>query len=128
MIRSKFSWNKKNYTNVRPSMQSRRELFTNLRELFNKRRHWTIEWIVWKLNQTLLGWLNYFSISKTTHIWDTVKVIKKHLDYKLYKWMNGKGRKAHGVLRQGPYETLVKCYKLLEIEKYARLKTLSKAQ
>ena len=128
VIRSKFSWNKKNYTNVRPSMKSRSKLFTKLRELFNKRRHWTIEWIVWKLNQTLIGWLNYFSISKTTHIWDTVKIIKKHLDYKLYKWMKGKGRKAHRVLRQHPYETLVKCYKLLDIEKYARLKTLSKAQ
>lgn len=128
VIRSKFSWNKKNYTNVRPSMKSRSKLFTKLRELFNKRRHWTIEWIVWKLNQTLIGWLNYFSISKTTHIWDTVKIIKKHLDYKLYKWMKAKGRKAHRVLRQHPYETLVKCYKLLDIEKYARLKTLSKAQ
>ncbi len=109
-------------------MKSRSKLFTKLRELFNKRRHWTIEWIVWKLNQTLIGWLNYFSISKTTHIWDTIKIIKKHLDYKLYKWMKGKGRKAHRVLRQHPYETLVKCYKLLDIEKYARLKTLSKAQ
>lgn len=128
VIRSKFSWNKKNYTNVRPSMRSRSKLFAKLRELFKNRRHWTIEWIVWKLNQTLIGWLNYFSISKTTHIWDTIKVIKKHLDYKLYKWMKGKGRKAHRVLRQHPYETLVKCYKLLDIEKYARLKTLSKAQ
>ncbi len=128
VIRSKFSWNKKNYTNVRPSMKSRSKLFSKLRELFNKRRHWTIEWIVWKLNQTLIGWLNYFSIAKTTHIWETVKIIKKHLDYKLYKWMKGKGRKAHRVLRQHPYERLVKFYKLLDIEKYARLKTLSKAQ
>ncbi|WP_246131475.1 hypothetical protein [Aquimarina intermedia] len=57
-----------------------------------------------------------------------MKIIKKHLDYKLYKWMRAKGRKAHRVLRQRPYDTLVKFYKLLDIEKYARLKTLSKAQ
>lgn len=127
-IKSKFGWNTKNYTNVRPSMKSRSRLYANLRELFAKRRHWTIEWIVWKLNQLLIGWLNYFSISKVTHIWETIKTIKKHLDYKLFKWMKSKGRKAHRKLRQRPYENLVKFYGLLDIEKYARLKTLAKAQ
>lgn len=84
MIRSKFSWNKKNYTNVRPSMKSRLKLFTQIRELLRKRRHWSIEPMIHKLNELLIGWLNYFSISKLTHIWETVKVIIKHLDYKLF--------------------------------------------
>lgn len=127
-IKSKFGWNTKKYTNVRPSMKSRSKLFRKLRELLSKRRHWTIEWIVWKLNQLIIGWLNYYSISKVTHIWDTIKVIKKHLDYKLYKWMKSKGRKAHRKLRQRPYDNLVMFYNLLDIEKYARLKTLAKAQ
>jgi group II intron reverse transcriptase/maturase len=127
-IKSKFGWNTKNYTNVRPSMKSRSKLFSKLRELFANRKHWTIEWIVWKTNQLLIGWLNYFSISKVTHIWDTIKVIKRHLDYKLFKWMKWKGRKAHRELRQRPYANLVKFYNLLDIEKYARLKTLAKAQ
>jgi group II intron reverse transcriptase/maturase len=127
-IKSKFGWNTKNYTNVRPSMKSRSKLFSKLRELFANRKHWTIEWIVWKVNQLLKGWLNYFSISKFTHIWDTIKVIKTHLDYKLFKWMKWKGRKAHRKLRQRPYDNLVKFYNLLDIEKYARLKTLAKAQ
>jgi len=127
-IKSKFRWNTKKYTNVRPSMKSRSKLFASLRELFSKRRHWTIEWMVWKLNQLLIGWLNYFSIAKVTHIWDTIRVIKVHLDYKLFKWMKSKGRKAHRQLRQQPYANLVKSYGLLDIEKYARLKTLAKAQ
>lgn len=127
-IRSKFKWNKGNYTNIRPSMKSRSKLFSKIRELLAKRRHWTIEWIVYKLNEVLIGWLNYFSISKTTHIWETIKVIKKHLDYKLYKWMKSKGRKAHKLLRQRPYSNFVKYKNLLDIEKYARLKTLAKAQ
>lgn len=127
-IKSKFGWNTKNYTNVRPSMKSRSKLYSKLRELLGKRRHWTIEWIVWKVNQLLIGWLNYFSISKVTHIWETIKVIKLHLDYKLFKWMKSKGRKAHRKLRQRPYANLVKFYRLLDIEKYARLKTLAKAQ
>ena len=127
-IASKFSWNTKKYTNVRPSMKSREKLFNTLKELLGKRKHWTIEWIVWKLNPVLRGWLNYFSISKVTHIWDTVKVIKQYLSYKLFKWMKSKGRKAHRKLRQRPYENLVKFYQLLDIEKYARLKTLSKAE
>ena len=42
--------------------------------------------------------------------------------------MKGKGRKAHRKLRQRPYENLVKSYGLLDIEKYARLKTLAKAE
>ncbi len=127
-IRSKFGWNKKNYTNVRPSLQSRSKLYTKLRNLLLHRRHWTIEWIVWKLNSLFYGWLNYFSISKVSHIWETIKTIKKHLSYKLFKWMKSKGRKAHRKLRQRPYENLVKFYNLIDIEKYARLKTLAKAQ
>jgi group II intron reverse transcriptase/maturase len=127
-IKSKFGWNTKNYTNIRPSMKSHSKLYTSLRELFSKRRHWTIEWIVWKVNQLLIGWLNYFSISKVTHIWDTIKVIKLHIDYKLFKWMKSKGRKAHRKLRQRPSANLVKSYGLLDIEKYARLITLAKAQ
>ena len=128
VIRSKFSWNKKNYTNIRPSMKSRSKLFTKIRELLRKRRHWKIEPLIYKLNSLLIGWLNYFSISKVTHIWETIKVIIKHLDYKLFKWLKSKGRKAHKVLRQHPYSTFVKGKGLLDLEKYARLKTLAKAQ
>jgi RNA-directed DNA polymerase len=104
------------------------KLFAKIRELLEKRRHWKIEPLIYRLNSLLIGWLNYFSISKVTHIWETIKVIKKHLDYKLFKWMKSKGRKAHRKLRQRPYENLVKFYGLLDIEKYARLKTLAKAQ
>ncbi len=128
MVRSKFAWNRKNYTNVRPSLKSRTKLFRQIRELLAKRRHWNIEPMVYRLNSLLIGWLNYFSISKVTHIWETIKVIIKHLDYKLYKWLKSKGRKAHKTLRQRPYSNLVKYKGLLDLEKYARLKTLAKAQ
>jgi hypothetical protein len=128
VIRSKFSWNKKNYTNIRPSMKSRSKLYAKIRELLGKRRHWNIEPLIYKLNSLLIGWLNYFSISKVTHIWETIKVIIKHLDYKLFKWLKSKGRKAHKVLRQHPYSTFVANKGLLDLEKYARLKTLAKAQ
>ena len=128
IIRSKFSWNTKNYTNVRPSMKSRSKLFAKIRDLMAKRRHWKIDAMLYKLNSLLKGWLNYFSISKVTHIWETIKVIIKHLDYKLFKWLKSKGRKAHKSLRQRPYSTLVQNKRLFDLEKYARLKTLAKAQ
>ena len=128
IIRSKFSWNTKNYTNVRPSMKSRTKLFAKIRDLMAKRRHWKIDAMLYKLNSLLKGWLNYFSLSKVTHIWDTIKVIIKHLDYKLFKWLKSKGRKAHKSLRQRPYSTLVESKRLFDLEKYARLKTLAKAQ
>ena len=128
VIRSKFSWNTKNYTNVRPSIKSRSKLFSKIRDLLEKRRHWKIEPLIYKLNSLLIGWLNSFSISKVTHIWETIKVIIKHLDYKLFKWLKSKGRKAHKLLRQQPYKIFVKGKGLLDLEKYARLKTLAKAQ
>jgi group II intron reverse transcriptase/maturase len=128
MVRSKFTWNSKNYTNVRPSIKSRSKLFTQIRELLRKRRHWKIEPLIYKLNSLLIGWMNYFSISKVTHIWETVKIIIKHLDYKLFKWLKSKGRKAHKQLRQRPYSIFVSDKGLLDLEKYARLKTLAKAQ
>lgn len=126
-IPSKFTWNKRNYTNIRPSVKSRSRLFSNISELLAKRRHWQVEPMIYKLNEVLIGWLNYFSISKVSHIWDTVKVLKVHLDYKLFKWLRSKGRKAHKSLRQRPYSHLVAYKKLLDLEKYARLKTLAKA-
>lgn len=39
-----------------------------------------------------------------------------------------KGRKAHKSLRQRPYSNFVSYKGLLDLEKYARLKTLAKAQ
>ena len=45
----------------------------------------------------------------------------------IYKWTKSKGRKAHRKLRQRPYDNLVAYYKLLDIEKYARLKSIAKA-
>ncbi|MBD0403048.1 group II intron reverse transcriptase/maturase [Flammeovirga sp. EKP202] len=127
-VRSKFSWNTKKYTNIRPSIKSRSKLFANIRELLRKRRHWKIGPLIYKLNSVLYGWLNYFSISKVTHIWETAKIIVKQVDYKLFKWLKSKGRKAHKVLRQRPYHFFVKSKGLLDLEKYARLKTLAKAQ
>ena len=127
-IPSKFDWNKGSYTNIRPSMKSRSKLFTKVRELLSKRRHWKIEPLMYKLNELLIGWLNYFSISKVTHIWETISVIRRHLNYKLFKWLKSKGRKAHKSLRQRPYSNLVEYKGLLDIDKYARLKTLAKAQ
>ena len=128
MIRSKFQWNQNKYTDVRPSIKSRSKLFKKIHETLSKRRHWKIEAMVYKLNEILIGWLNYFSISKVTHIWETVRVIINYLNFKLYKWLKSKGRKAHKEFRQQPYSNMVKYSGLLDLSKYARLKTLAKAQ
>jgi len=127
MIQSKFKWNTKRYTNIRPSPKSRSKLYANISDCLGKRRHWKIEPMVYKLNEILIGWLNYFSVTKVTHIWDTVSQIKWHLDYKLYKWLKSKGRKAHKTLRQRPFDNLVRYKNLLDIEKYASLKFHAKA-
>jgi hypothetical protein len=128
MIQSKFRWNNQKYTDVRPSIKSRSKLFKKIHEILSKRRHWKIAAMVYKLNEILIGWMNYFSISKVTHIWETVDTIIKHLNFKLYKWLKSKGRKAHKMFRQRPYSNMVKYSGLLDLGKYARLKTLAKAQ
>jgi RNA-directed DNA polymerase len=122
-IRSKFQWRKGWYTDIRPSMKSRSKLFTALREMLTTRGHWTIEWIVYKLNEVLRGWLNYFVIPKVSYVSETAKKVSYYLAYKLYKWLKGKGRQAHRQLRQRPYEILVKHKGLLDIEKYVRLQS-----
>ncbi len=122
MVQSKFKWNTKRYTNIGPSTKSRSKLYANISDCLGNRRHWNIEPMVYKLNEILIGWLNYYSITGVTHIWDTVSQIKWHLDYKLYKWLKSKGRKAHKTLRQRPFDNLVKYKYLLDIEKYASLK------
>jgi group II intron reverse transcriptase/maturase len=127
MVQSKFKWNTKRYTNIRPSTRSRSKLYAEISDCMAKRRHWKIEPMVYKLNEILIGWLNYYSITGVTHIWDTVSQIKWHMDYKLYKWLKSKGRKAHKTLRQRPFDNLVKYKHLLDIEKYASLKFHAKA-
>jgi RNA-directed DNA polymerase len=59
---------------------------------------------------------------------ETVDTIIKYLNFKLYKWLKSKGRKAHKQFRQRPYQNMVKYSGLLDLSKYARLKTLAKAQ
>lgn len=122
-IRSKFQWRKGWYTDIRPSMQSRSKLFTTLRELLRTRGHWKIEWIIYKLNEVLRGWLNYFVIGGVSYVADTARVITRHVEYKLYKWLKGKGRQAHRTLRQHPYDILVKHKGLLDIVKYVHMQS-----
>lgn len=122
-IRSKFQWRQGWYTDIRPSMKSRIKLFTMIRETLQPRGHWTIEWIVQKLNEVLGGWLNYFVIPQVSYVSETARLIRQHLEYKLYKWLKGKGRQAHRTLRQRPYENLVKYKCLLDIEKYVRMQS-----
>ena len=122
-IRSKFQWRKGWYTDIRPSMKSRTKLFTSIREMLKTRGHWTIEWMVYKLNEILRGWLNYFVIPKVSYVSETARLVRYHLAYKLYKWLKDKGRQAHRTLRQRPYENLVKYKSLLDIDKYVRLQS-----
>jgi RNA-directed DNA polymerase len=122
-VRSKFQWRQGWYTDIRPSMKSRIKLFTTIRETLQTRGHWTIEWIVQKLNEVLGGWLNYFVIPQVSYVSETARLIRQHLEYKLYKWLKGKGRQAHRTLRQRPYENLVKYKCLLDIEKYVRMQS-----
>jgi glutaredoxin-related protein len=100
-------------------------IFAKIRELLEKHRHWKIAPLIYKLNSLLIGWLNFFSISKVTHIWETIKVIITQLDYKLFKWLKSKGQKVHKLLRQQPFITFVKGKGLLDLVKYARLRTLT---
>lgn len=122
-IRSKFQWRQGWYTDIRPSMQSRSKLIEAIGELIKRRGHWKIERLIYKLNEVLRGWLNYFVISGVSYLADTARVLVQHLSYKLYKWLKGKGRQAHRMLRQHPYDILVKHKGLLDIVKYVRMQS-----
>lgn len=120
---TKFNGTKRDYYfNIRPSPKSRSKLYTNIREYLRARGHWHICKMVSGLNKILIGWLNYFSISRVTYIWDTVRVLKNHLDYKLFKWFREKSQRHSKFFSLRTYEKLVNNYHLLDIAKYARLK------
>jgi RNA-directed DNA polymerase len=115
------------YFNIRPSPKSRKKFYLNIREYLRHRGHWNIHKMVAGLNKILLGWLNYFSISNVSYIWDTVNALKTHLDYKLIKWFREKSQRQSRFFSQRAYDKLVKNYNLLNIRKYAYLKTHAKA-
>ena len=115
------------YFNIRPSPKSRKKLYLNIRQYLRSRGHWNAHKMVAVLNKILVGWLNYFSISKVTYIWDTVNALKTHLDYKLIKWFKEKSQRHSRLFSQRAYDKLVKNYHLLNIRKYAYLKQHAKA-
>jgi RNA-directed DNA polymerase len=115
------------YFNIRPSPKSRQKLNLNIRQYLRSRGHWNIHKMVAGLNKILLGWLNYFSITRVTYIWDTVNALKTHLDYKLIKWFKEKSQRHSRLFSQRAYDKLVKNYHLLNIRKYAYLKHHAKA-
>lgn len=125
---SKFKGTKRDYYfNIRPSPKSRKKLMLKIREYLRARGHWNRFKMTAGLNKILIGWLNYFSISRVTYIWETVKVLKEHLGYKLYKWFREKSQRSGKFFRQRTYEKMVQYGKLLDIEKYAKLKHNAKA-
>jgi len=115
------------YFNIRPSPKSRKKLYQNIREYLRSRGHWNVHKMVAGMNKILLGWLNYFSINRVTYIWDTVNKLKTYLDYKLIKWFREKSQRHSRLFSQRAYDKLVKNYHLLNIRKYAYLKTHAKA-
>jgi hypothetical protein len=62
-------------------------------------------------------------IPQVSYVSETARLVRQHLEYKLYKWLKEKGRQAHRTLRQRPYENLVRHKYLLDIEKYVRLQS-----
>jgi RNA-directed DNA polymerase len=114
------------FFNIRPSPKSKKKLYQNIREYLRYRGHWNVHKMVAGLNKILLGWLNYFSISRVTYIWDTVNALKTHLDYKLIKWFREKSQRHSKLFSQRTYDKLVKNYHLLNIRKYAYLKQHAK--
>lgn len=115
------------YFNIRPSPKSRKKFYHKIREYLRNRGHWNVYKMVAGLNKILLGWLNYFSISGVSYIWDTVNALKNHLDYKLIKWFREKSQRHSKLFSQRAYDKLVKNYSLLNIRKYAYLKNHAKA-
>lgn len=120
---TKFKGTKRDYYfNIRPSIKSRKKLHTTLRDYLGNRGHWSVYKMIAGLNKILLGWLNYFSISRVTYIWDTVNRLVTHLDYKLLKWFRDKSQRNNSYFSQRVYLKLVRDYNLLNIRKYAYLK------
>ena len=95
------------YFNIRPSPKSRKKFYGKIREYLSNRGHWNVHKMVAGLNKILLGWLNYFSISGVSYIWDTINALKTHLDYKLVKWFREKSQRHSRLFSHRAYDKLM---------------------
>lgn len=117
-----FGTKRKSYWNVRPSKQSEKKLNSKVRDYLKPRGHWDIPGMISGLNKILLGWLNYFSIPRVSYIWELVRKLKHFLAYRLFKWFRDKSQRGYRSYRQRTFDKLVANHRLLDIERYARLK------
>ena len=77
-----------------PKMSARTKLLRNIKEVFRRHRSQPTSRVIYRINQMLRGWVNYFRVGNSNHCFTYIrdwveKKVRRHL-------MKARGRKGFG--------------------------------
>lgn len=115
------------YWNVEPSQKSQKKARANIREYLRRNGHKPPEEVVKGLNAIIRGWLNYFTIERTSYSGKAKRNMRKYLFGKLSRFYKRKSQRPSKLYNQGAFDVLVRKYGLIDPTKYACTATTVKA-
>ena len=104
---------KGSYTGTRPSKASVQGICRKISDMTTRRHCWqSSEVVVERLNRTIVGWANYFSLG---HVSPAYSAVNRHAEQRLRRWLGRKHKVKFGTYVRFPDERLHDEYGLVRL-------------